>query len=305
MKKEEFVDIRGMFCWMREQWKKILALWVVGAVALTILMFSTEKISYRQYESTLYTKDFVLARMSDADRQNVLATIDIDELIADKNARIEEIDVLDTSEESLYEKEALIQRVFWLGQLRLMYIAEFNDYQNRYYFLMSGGVDEQRTVPHITATLLFGAVVLSLIAVIVILAVLYILNGYLHSKDELKVRYPWKIYEIDAKQGKIEEYVRMALESQGIIRRSGLALVDVMNIKGAHKEEAGILQKIFGAEYLDDVLDNLDEQKLMMNAEGVILVAGVNQTRLKKLDELEKMCQQLGTNVEGIIIYIK
>lgn len=303
MKSEIRIDLKAMAKWIGRKWKLLIPGFVILTVLVTGLLYFNEVVAYRHETSKLYTKDECLSRMSDSELREVNLTLAMEKIMKGHEDELENLRLIESpTEDEFLRMEELMENIDKIRSLSISYRYAYNNYQARYYDLLNG-VDENdiRPYPTLTQNMVFGGVVIGAATLIALFILGYLLLGYLHSEDEIRMNFGYRVNTVDGTEGHLEDGVKMVLESDRWNEQNKVAVLGALD-KSKDTGCLNTVQAVTKGTAYSDFLQDTDALSAIKEAGQAIIVAKVNDTKLRTLTAIHETMQSLGVEVLGVLL---
>ena len=301
MKSEIQIDLKAMLKWIGRKWKLLIPGFVILAALMSGLLYFNEVVAYRHETAKLYSKNECLAHMSDSALREVNLTLAMEKIMKGHEDELEELrQIEEPTEEQYLRMEDLMENIDKIRSLSISYRYAYDSYQSRYYDLLNG-VDENdiRAYPALTQNMVFGGIIIGAAMLVALFILWYLLSGYLHSEDEIRMNYGYRVNAVDATKEHLEDGVKLVLESDRWNSQSKIAILDAMD-KKKESQDLEIVKKITGGEVYTGFLKDTGALAGVKAAGQAIIVAKVNDTKLRTLAQIHETMQSLGVDVLGV-----
>jgi hypothetical protein len=303
--REVRIDLKAMLCWLAGKWKALALGGILCIAVMTALLFGNEVLSYRISVSQLYPLEQVEEVLTDGEKQNVKMVIAIDDVIQYKKDRIELLQSEAGSEERFLEEEELLNEVDDLTNLKGSYTYYFSDYQNRYYYIMSGKTDEEYgyVFPTLTKKLLFLGIIMGIVVTFAVAVLLYLVGGHVHSAEEIELNFHKKALCVRAKAKDIGEQTKVLLDGGSWTQAGSVAIIADMDWTDAVNERvAAAVSEYTKAVQAPHFMDSAKDLDAVKKAGNAILVLRVNESKLRSVDAILEKCKLLRVEVRDVLL---
>lgn len=292
-----------MLKWIGHKWKLLIPGFVILSVLICGLLYFNEVVAYRHETAKLYSKEECLSHMSDSALREVNLTLAMEKIMKGHEDELEELRQLEEpTEEQLLRMEELIENIDNLRSLSISYRYAYDSYQSRYYDLLNG-TDENdiRAYPVLTRNMVFGGIVIGAAMLGALFILWYLLSGYLHSEDEIRMNYGYRVNTVDGTRERLEDGIKLVLESERWSSQSKIAILDAMD-KNKESRNLEIVKELTGGEIYTGFLKDTGALADVKAAGQAIIVAKVNDTKLRTLTLIHETMQSLGVEVLGVLL---
>jgi hypothetical protein len=304
MKSEIRIDLTAMLKWIARKWKLLIVGGIILSVAMIGLLYMNEVIAYRHETSKLYTMDVCLANMSESAERNVKLTLSMETLLYEKEDTLEALRLVeDPTEDDYIQMDRLMEEIQNLRDLNLNYRYQFDNYQNRYYDLLHG-VDENdmgRDYPTVTARMVAGGIVIGIAMLASLCILLYLLSGYLHSEDELRMNFGYRVSCVKDHSPDPEDSIRLVLASDRWDKEEPAAIIEVLDTE-KNAKYLSLVQDITKGRVFHDCLNDAGAMVEIGELKQAIIVAHVNETKLRALMRTDEALKALNVEVLGALL---
>lgn len=305
MTREIRINTKGMVKWVLKKWIFMVPAIILIAIFISWSLCTQETKEYEEKIKYLYTADELEERMSETDYRAVERVMATDNLLRARNAELEALSEQEPTEDNLVRQTEVLNEINNLNQLRVNFVTFFSVEQSRYYWMQTGTtVTMREDIPKPTG--LSGHIVVysvlgGMVFVVAFTVLLYLLAGYLHSKDELELNYGYDVYDVSLKDDELLEKVRFIVKAEGLQNVDNLVVTgtvnwtqeDNKNVKNAILEET---QAVFVDHITESVecLESLNEKK-------ILLVERANESKLRRIQDNDLVIRKAKGDVVGVI----
>lgn len=301
MNSEIRIDLKVMMKWILHKWKLLIPGFVLLSILLGSLLYLNEVIAYRHETSKLYSMETCLNHMSENALRDVNLTLAMDEIMKGKEDELERLRQADSlTEEQFLRMEELLEDIDKIRALNIGYRYSFDNYQARYYAL-ANGLDENeiRPYPTVTKNMIFGGMVIGFVMVFAISILLYLLSGYLHSEDEIRMNFGYRVNTVEG-DDKLADSVKLLLESDRWDKQGQVAVLGIFkkDCEDCLKVVADVTKGKEFTNFMQDI-SALTQIKEMKQA---LIVARVNDTRYRTMRQLHETLSSLQVEIMGVLL---
>lgn len=305
MVREIRINIKGMIRWVLKKWMFVLPAIVAVAVFICFSMCTQETKEYEAKIKYLYTAEELKELLSEEDYAAVERVIATDDLLKKKNLELEELRNQAPTEENLIRQTELLSDINDISQLRVNFVTFFSDNQSRYYWMQTGTtVPMREDIPkpsglsgHILAYGILGGVVFVVAATIII----YLLLGYLHSKDELEINFGYDVYDVSLKDKELLDKVRFIVRADGLQGAENLVVAGSLNWdKEVNSAIRSAILEETKACFINQIVENVDCYE-QLNEKQILLVEKADESKLRKIQDNDLTIRKAKGHVLGVI----
>jgi hypothetical protein len=271
---------------------------------MTGLLYFNEVVAYRHETSKLYTMEECLDHMGESEIRDVRLTLAMETLMYGKEDALEQLrTVEEPTEEEYLQMETLMEDIEKLRSLSISYRYAYDNYQSRYYDLMHG-VDENdmgREYPYLTGKMVASVIVIGVAALAALCIMLYLLSGYLHSEDELRMNFGYRVSTVKHGAANPADSVKLVLESDRWSDKQPVAILEILD-RDKNAEYLTLVEQITKGQRFCGFLQDADAMTQIKAAKQAILVARVNETKLRELVKIDEALRTMNVDVLGALL---